>query len=685
MARELRRSDDFSSARKVIFTPWTYFIVTLIFLIVMGGFSLINRFTTMDYERDKQHWQEKLNLISESRVGDVSHFISGNFSELHTLADNPSLKLYLTELKSPESKGGGEPAQKSYLRNLLLFTAQHGGFASANKSEIPASIPSENKSGLAVLGLDNKIIVSTAMSAETLKIINDFVNPPDADTIDEIIDLQKDKEGVLYMGFSVPIYAIQGEQQIGKIVAIKAIGDNLFGLLKQAGTTEKTLENVLLRTENNQYLSQLLDGSQPLEKYKENTEENIDYRGKQVLSVMRDITGTTWQLITKIDADEAFAESGAHRADLVMVFTLIIAIISLIIIGLWWYSYSRQSLMASAYFRELAAKAQAHENLLTIVADNQPEAIYMLDEQQICHFANQKFAETVLMEKNSIIGKKLADILGAARAELIAKECKNAIKNQAISYLVQNITTALGEQVIRFAYIPLHEIPVPYIKAKTKGVLVVEQDVSEVYFERERRISTLKQLVATLINLVDKRDPFSANHSFLVSEVAYKIAVNMGLDALTEDTTKTAASLMNIGKILVPKVLLTKTTALNNDEKNTIRESMEMAGELLKHIPFDGAVAQTISEWQEKWDGSGRLGLTGDEIIISARIIAVANAFIGMVSPRSWRDAMTIDAANKFLLEQANIDFDKKVVIALVNYMENQHGREWLNEILRDK
>ena len=79
------------------------------------------------------------------------------------------------------------------------------------------------------------------------------------------------------------------------------------------------------------------------------------------------------------------------------------------------------------------------------------------------------------------------------------------------------------------------------------------------------------------------------------------------------------------------------------------------------------------------------MGLTGDEIIISARIIAVANAFIGMVSPRSWRDAMTIDAANKFLLEQANIDFDKKVVIALVNYMENQHGREWLNEILRDK
>ena len=681
MAHELRRSEDFSNAHKIIFTPWTYFIVALIFAIIIGGFSLINCFNSIDYERDVQHWQEKLNLISESRSSDVSKFISGNFSELHALADNQSLKLYLTELKSTEIKENSEPAQKSYLRNLLLFTAQRGGFASANKSEIPASIPSENKGGLVILDNENNVIVNTVMSAVTLANLSGQAKSQKAGA-DGLIDLQKDKDGALYMGFSVPIYAIQGEQQIGKIVALKTIDANLFGLLKQAGTVEKTLENLLIRKSNNQYLSPLLDGSQPLEKYRENSEKNTDYRGKQVLSVTHDVAGTNWQLITKIDADEAFAESGEHRADLMMVFTLIVALISLIIIGLWWYSYSRHSLMASVYFRELAAKAQAHEKLLTIVADNQPEAIYMLDEQQICHFSNNKFAETVLMAKPSIIGKKLADILGAARAELIATECKNAIKNQDVGFVVQNVTTALGEQVIRSAYIPLHEIPVPHIPTKTKGVLVVDQDVSEVYFEREHRISTLKQLVATLVNLVDKRDPFSANHSFLVSEVAHKIAVNMGLDEGAIDTTKTAASLMNIGKILVPKVLLTKTTALNNDEKNTIRESMETAGELLKNIPFDGAVAQTISEWQEKWDGSGRLGLTGDEIIISARIIAVANAFIGMVSPRSWRDAMSIDSANKFLLEQADIYFDKKVVIALANYVENQSGRAWLNEIL---
>jgi HD-GYP domain-containing protein (c-di-GMP phosphodiesterase class II) len=142
---------------------------------------------------------------------------------------------------------------------------------------------------------------------------------------------------------------------------------------------------------------------------------------------------------------------------------------------------------------------------------------------------------------------------------------------------------------------------------------------------------------------------------------------------------------MNIGKILVPKIILTKNSPLNDDEKNTIRDSMETASELLQNIPFDGAVVDTIRQWQEKWDGSGKLGLKAEEILVSARIIAVANAFIGMVSPRSWRDAMPINAANKFLLEQAGSYFDRGAVIALVNYVENQSGRAWLEEILSNR
>lgn len=705
MTDNIQNSEYFSNTKNVMLTPWTYIISGLILLLVIGGFSFINRFNKNDYARDYKRWEEKLNLISSSRAEDVSHFISGNFAELRTLADNPSLKLYLTELGA-SSQGAdklmsGEPAQKSYLRNLLLFTAQRGGFTDASKNEaIPANIPSERKSGLAIFYGNNQMVVSTNSSENVANILSEHAKEQKSGE-ESLIDLQKDKDGNLYIGFSVPIYSIQGERdtesQIGKIIAIKSLNENLFSLLKQVGVTEKTQENLLVRIENNQYLSPLMDSSLPLAKYKEETfpqEKNsssfynyVDYRGEKVLAVVREISGANWQLITKIDASEAFAESGAHRASLVMLFTAVLAFVVLLIIGLWWYSYSRHTLMASSYFRELAEKALAHEKLLILVTNNQPESIYILDKNNNYCFANKKAEENAQMENGSLTGKRLADVQGAARAEQILANCNEAIAVQQTSYIIEKLqknSQEFGglEKIIRSAYVPLPEIPVPNMPSKITGVLVVEQDISEVVFEREKRLKTLRKLVEALINLVDKRDPFAANHSLLVSQVACQIAINMGLDDEMVETIKTSASLMNIGKILIPKVLLTKTTPLHEDEKNTIRESMDCAFDLIKDIPFDGKVAETIRQWQEKWDGSGKLGLKAEQILLSARIIAVANAFIGMVSPRSWRNSMEIDKANKFLLEQAENYFDHRVVIALVNYVENQSGRAWLEKVL---
>jgi HD-GYP domain-containing protein (c-di-GMP phosphodiesterase class II) len=93
-------------------------------------------------------------------------------------------------------------------------------------------------------------------------------------------------------------------------------------------------------------------------------------------------------------------------------------------------------------------------------------------------------------------------------------------------------------------------------------------------------------------------------------------------------------------------------------------------------------VAETLRQWQEKWDGNGPMGLKGEAILVSARIIAVANAFIGMISPRSWRTAIPMESANKFLLDQSDIHFDRRVVVALINFVENHSGRAWIHEIL---
>src|SRR5947209_8719346 len=89
-----------------------YGIAFLVIAIVMVGIYGIGRFNEIDLARDMQTWQEKLNLIAESRTADVNNWVSENFKELRALADNPSLQLYMTELqvmKSADIKTSKQP------------------------------------------------------------------------------------------------------------------------------------------------------------------------------------------------------------------------------------------------------------------------------------------------------------------------------------------------------------------------------------------------------------------------------------------------------------------------------------------------------------------------------------------------------------------------------------------------
>ncbi len=92
---------------------------------------------------------------------------------------------------------------------------------------------------------------------------------------------------------------------------------------------------------------------------------------------------------------------------------------------------------------------------------------------------------------------------------------------------------------------------------------------------------------------------------------------------------------------------------------------------------FDVPIVETLRQILEAWDGSGTpLGLKGQEILKSARVIAVANAFVGLVSPRAYRNGLDFDGAVDALLKDSAHKFDRSVVAALVNYLDNQGGRE---------
>jgi len=222
-------------------------------------------------------------------------------------------------------------------------------------------------------------------------------------------------------------------------------------------------------------------------------------------------------------------------------------------------------------------------------------------------------------------------------------------------------------------------IPVSPSQELPKGVLVVENDITETVTERERRARILSQIVHTLVGVVDRRDPYAANHSQRVAALARAIAGEMSLPERDVDTAETAGNLLNFGKILVAPELLAKSGDMREEDRQLVRQSIQTSAELLGGIEFDGPVVMTLRQAQARWDGTGiPTGLAGDDILITARIVSVANAFVGMVSKRAYREALDIDRAVAAILEQVGKAFDRRVVVALINYLDNRGGRaQW--------
>ena len=708
----LPMSDDLSAPEAQSFSPRMYGIVLLVLAIIITGIFFISKFTQMDLNRDLQTWQEKLNLIAESRSKEVKSWVDNQFTELHKLSDNPALQLYLSELQtmSPDAAGrtSEEPAQKTYLRNLLIFTAERAGYANSGVSsaQMRANVGESNDSGLAVLDKDQRIVVSSATSSEITDLIKQYAASSPAGR-DYFIDITM-RGNALKIGFSVPVFSIQGERnanaQIGRVIGIKIVDSSFFSLLKHPGVTEQTLETILARRNESkiELVSPLMDGTSPLAKQLDFANERSaesaliqtigsfssernDYRNRKVLATSRNIANTPWVLMVKVDRQEALTKSDQRRASMIIFFFFLIATIVLIIFAVWWHAHSKRAMMMSYHFKKIASQAKAQAGLLRLVADHQPEPIFILDRQHRIQFANEQTALTANMLLESMIGKSIRDVRGTARTEKLIAQCDKAAQENKTTYAITQAIDAGDERIIRAAFVPLSHIPIASLPEPTPGVLIVEQDISEVVREREHRIQIHNQLIETLIRLVDKRDPYAADHSMLVAHIACEIAMEMNLDNLTAETARIAGSLMNLGKIIVPHDLLTKTDALSDAERQVIQDSMYMAADLVKTIQFEGPVVETLRQWQERWDGSGPLGMSGESIIISARIIAAANAFIGMISPRSWRNAIAISAANKFLLEQSDALFDRRVVVALINYVENRDGITWINKILEEK
>ena len=194
-----------------------------------------------------------------------------------------------------------------------------------------------------------------------------------------------------------------------------------------------------------------------------------------------------------------------------------------------------------------------------------------------------------------------------------------------------------------------------------RTIRAYQDDISQAYM----------QTIETLRYVVETRDSETRGHSERVSRIAAAIAEEMGLKSEDVEMIRTAGLFHDIGKVGVPDAILLKNGPLTPDEYAQIKQH-PAAGEkvLSTYSPFS-EMLPIIRGHHERIDGSGYPdGLSGEEICIGAKIIAVADSFDAMVSNRTYRRGLGLDKACDELLKHKGDQFDPDAVDSFFRLIE---------------
>lgn len=205
-----------------------------------------------------------------------------------------------------------------------------------------------------------------------------------------------------------------------------------------------------------------------------------------------------------------------------------------------------------------------------------------------------------------------------------------------------------------------------------KQAQIIYQDITERKRAEEKLQKTLESLkkavgttIQVLVSALEARDPYTSGHQTRSADVACAIAAEMGLSEETIEGIRMAGTIHDIGKLSIPAEILTKPTKLTNLEFSLIQEHPRSGYEMLKDVESPWALAEIVHQHHERMNGSGYpRKLKGNEILLEARILAVADVVEAMASHRPYRPSLGIEIALDEIEKNKGILYDAVVADA---------------------
>lgn len=674
-----------------------YMSAAILFIVLIVGIWAVFSLAKHERKRDLNNWRLTLGVMADSRANAIDEWAESRFSILRELSLNGSLQLYIQQIiERPEINREAEPAQLSYLRNLLVATAQRGGFDSRQPSspQVKANIAFHADNGITLFSNSSQIITSTPGVTQPDIHLKKAIRAVFASGEHSFFNMHLNANNQPIVGFLVPVFALQKQSNeqfpIAVIYGFQNVSDSLFNILENKGLSTETTETILVRIDNEVvvYLSPLADKTPAMKRsLSANTNQLLsahalnnpgqfaqenDYSGTSCLFTSRAIGGLGWTLVQKISMEEALAESQTHQRFLMTTLLLALLLGGSLIVAAWWHGSSVREKQTTRELQIKSSQLEAQTSLLNAINDNMTDYVILLDHEKKLIFANRTLAEHLSTPAEDLEGKNLQSIFGPDNS----KQLQAIINDTSTSGIAlrREIRLLLDQEEHIFH---AASVQVSYEHEAHPALLITLNDVTSLQESQARKERLMGQIISALMRAIDLHDTYSANHSAKTTKVALAIAHAMGLKENLISTIGIAANLCNLGKLSIPRELLLKTEALTDEERQVLQQETLYASDILANIDFEGPVQETISQKNEFLDGSGYPNaLTGNDIILPARILAAANGFVAMVSPRAYRDKLSEKEALDQLLNTADNKYDRQVVAALFHVVENKIIRD---------
>ncbi|MBA4417924.1 MAG: hypothetical protein C0392_08445 [Syntrophus sp. (in: bacteria)] len=319
------------------------------------------------------------------------------------------------------------------------------------------------------------------------------------------------------------------------------------------------------------------------------------------------------------------------------------------------------------------AKLKESKALVEAVVENVPLMIFLKEAKDLRFVIFNRAGEELLgYDRRDLTGKNDLDLFPPEQAAHFMAHDLEALDGETDVLDIPEEPILTAKKGERFLH--TRKVCIRGSDGTTKYLLGISEDITERKQAEEHLKETLEKLRKSLIgtiqalsSTVETRDPYTAGHQRRVSNLARTIAQEMGLSSDTVDAIRMAGIIHDIGKISVPAEILSKPGKITDIEMSLIKVHSQSGYNILKDVGLPYPIAEIVLQHHERLDGSGYpQGLKGDQILIEAQIISVADVVEAISSHRPYRPGFGMDTALEEIEKNKGILYNEKVVEACV-------------------